>query len=114
MDRKLLGLRLKQIRKQKGLSQYQLAELMGYKDHSTLAKVETGINDITIETLYKYASILEVDAGDILLIKSELEIFSNFCKENKLNIYLSTIMPIGYEDANGMFDVQKKDFVLQR
>ena len=108
MDRKQLGLRLKQLRKQKGLSQSQLAKLMGYKDHSTLAKVETGVNDITIETLCKYASILEVDVADILLIKTELEIFSGFCKKNKLNIYLSTIMPIGYEDANGMFDIEKK------
>ena len=66
MDRKELGKRLRAIRKQKGLSQSQLADLMGYKDHSTLAKVETGVNDITIETLYKYSSILGVDVVDIL------------------------------------------------
>ena len=108
MDRKQLGLRLKQLRKQKGLSQCQLADLMGYKDHSTLAKIETGINDITIENLYKYASILEVDVSEILLIKSELDIFDEFCKENKLDIVLSTIIPKGYECANGMFDIEKK------
>ena len=66
MDRKELGKRLRILRKQKGLSQSQLADLMGYKDHSTLAKVETGVNDITVETLYKYASILGVDVKDIL------------------------------------------------
>jgi transcriptional regulator with XRE-family HTH domain len=66
MDRKELGKRLRAIRKQKGLSQSQLADLMGYKDHSTLAKVETGVNDITIETLYKYGSVLGVDVIDIL------------------------------------------------
>ena len=66
MDRKQLGLRLKELRKQRGLSQYQLADLMGYKDHSTLAKVETGVNDITVETLYKYAEALGVTVGTIL------------------------------------------------
>lgn len=66
MDRKELGERLRLIRKQKGLSQSQLANLMGYKDHSTLAKVETGVNDITVETLYKYASVLGVNALNIL------------------------------------------------
>ena len=69
MNRKQLGLRLKQIRKQKGYSQYQLAELMGYKNHSTLAKVETGVNDITVETLYKYAEVLGVSVKDILGIE---------------------------------------------
>ena len=42
----------------RGYSQQILAEMMGYKDRSTLAKVETGINDITIETLYRYADVL--------------------------------------------------------
>ena len=64
MDRKEIGLRIKKIRKQRGLSQKELASMMGYKDHSTLAKVETGINDITIETLYKYSEILQFDVSD--------------------------------------------------
>ncbi len=67
MDRKELGLRIRTIRKNKGLSQSQLAELMGYKNHSTLAKVETGINDITVETLYKYANVLNVRIGELLV-----------------------------------------------
>ena len=66
MNKKQLGRRIKELRKQKGLSQCQLAALMGYKDHSTLAKVETGVNDITVETLYKYASALGVSVEDIL------------------------------------------------
>ena len=70
MDRKELGKRLRVIRKQRGLSQSQLANLLGYKDHSTLAKVETGVNDITVETLYKYASALGVNVIDILRDKN--------------------------------------------
>ena len=66
MNKKQLGRRIKELRKQKGLSQCQLAALMGYKDHSTLAKVETGVNGITVETLYKYASALGVSVEDIL------------------------------------------------
>ena len=71
MDKKQLGQRIKEIRKQKGLSQYKLATLMGYKDHSTLAKVETGVNDITVETLFKYASTLGVSVEDILFFDKE-------------------------------------------
>ena len=71
MNRKQLGFRLKELRKQKGYSQYQLATLMGYKDHSTLAKVETGVNDITVETLYKYAEVLGVSISEILEFDSK-------------------------------------------
>ncbi|MCR5079597.1 MAG: helix-turn-helix domain-containing protein [Bacilli bacterium] len=66
MDRKEVGLRIKALRKARGLSQSELARRMGYKDHSTLAKVETGVNDITIETLYRYAEELGVEASHIL------------------------------------------------
>ena len=66
MNRKQLGLRIKELRKQKGYSQNKLVKLMGYKDHSTLAKVETGVNDITMETLYKYAEVLGVSVKEIL------------------------------------------------
>ena len=71
MNRKQLGLRIKELRKQKGYSQHKLAELMGYKDHSTLAKVETGVNDITVETLYKYAEVLGVNVKEILEFDSK-------------------------------------------
>ena len=66
MDKKEIGLRIKTIRKEKGLSQKELASLMGYKDVSTIAKIETGVNDVTTETLYKLANCLSVDIRDIL------------------------------------------------
>lgn len=69
MNRKQLGIRIRELRKQNGYSQNQLAELMGYKDHSTLAKVETGVNDITVETLYKYADVLNISVFELLNIK---------------------------------------------
>ena len=66
MNKKEIGLRIKTIRKEKGLSQKELASLMGYKDVSTIAKIETCVNDVTTETLYKLANCLSVDIRDIL------------------------------------------------
>ena len=74
MTKKQLGKRIRELRIEKGLSQSQLASLLGYKDHSTLAKVETGVNDITVETLFKYASALQVDISDILLNDDDLRL----------------------------------------
>ena len=70
MDKKEIGLRIKTIRKEKGLSQKELASLMGYKDVSTIAKIETGVNDVTTETLYKLANYLSVDIRDILKVNA--------------------------------------------
>lgn len=79
MDKKEFGQRLRAIRKRKGYSQQRLAEMMGYKDRSTLAKVENGINDITIETLYRYADVIETDVEELLGIKKSRKISPN-CK----------------------------------
>ena len=70
MDKKEIGLRIKTIRKEKGLSQKELASLMGYKDVSTIAKIETGVNDVTTETLYKLTNYLSVDIRDILKVNA--------------------------------------------
>lgn len=108
MNRKELGANIRSVRKAKRLSQNQLADRMGYKDHSTLAKVETGVNDITVGTLFRYAEELEVDVRTLLSIKSEVDIFEEFCQDNNLEISLSTKMPEGYETANGTFDIEKR------
>ena len=84
MDRKQIGQNIKKLRIQRRLTQSQLASLMGYKNTSTLAKVETGINDITIETLYRYSKVLGVDVSEILNSPDEVFDFS------KLNISLNS------------------------
>ena len=66
MDRVIVGLAIRKRRKELGLSQSELASRLGYKDHSTLAKVETGVNDITVDTLFKYAEALGLSATDLL------------------------------------------------
>ncbi|MBR0295395.1 MAG: helix-turn-helix transcriptional regulator [Bacilli bacterium] len=109
MNRKELGHRLKELRKSKGYSQYQLAELMGYKDHSTLAKVETGVNDITVETLYKYASILNVNVSDILSFNTENYVNNIQELERLLN-------DIEEEQANGAkyYSIEELDLALRK
>jgi transcriptional regulator with XRE-family HTH domain len=66
MGRVIVGLAIRKRRKELGLSQSELASRLGYKDHSTLAKVETGGNDITVDTLFKYAEALDISATDLL------------------------------------------------
>ena len=41
-----------------GMSQDKLAELMGYKSRSTIAKIESGVNDVVQSNIVKFAQCL--------------------------------------------------------
>lgn len=57
--KKQLGSRIKSIRKSKGLTQEQLAELVGIEPPS-LSYIETGKFSPSIETLQKLSEVLQV------------------------------------------------------
>lgn len=62
-NKKEVGATIKQIRKERGLSQTELSKKMGFKDHTALTKIETGVNDVNSETLMELAKILDVHVG---------------------------------------------------
>ena len=62
-NKKDVGATIKQIRKERGLSQDALSKKMGFKDHTALTKIETGVNDVNSETLMELARLLEVNVG---------------------------------------------------
>ena len=53
-----MGQRIKNRRKDLGMSQQELAELVGYKSRSSINKIELGKNDILQSTIKKIASVL--------------------------------------------------------
>lgn len=59
---------VKSIRKEKGLSQLDLAHLMGHKSVSTIGKIESGLENkhYNLEHLYKIAKILDVNICELL------------------------------------------------
>lgn len=61
-----IGKRLRQIRKEKGITQGELAYLMGYKSKSTISKIEKEINKPNIETVEKLAKALDVKVMDLV------------------------------------------------
>lgn len=65
---KLVGNRIKQIRKRKGLTQTELAELVG-KDRQYLYKIENGKVTSNIVTITAIAVVLEVSLKELLDIK---------------------------------------------
>lgn len=75
-NKKEVGATIKQIRKERGLSQTELSKKMGFKDHTALTKIETGVNDVNSETLIELAKILDVHIGTFFTGKTS--VLSNF------------------------------------
>ena len=100
------GKRLKELRKKAGLSQQQLAELVGMESLNNISKLETGEQLPKKENLEKLCKVLNVEAKDLFdfgHIKSKDELFNeilNILKtlpladlqffKNTLDAYLET------------------------
>ena len=53
-----VGINIKKRRIELGLSQQELADALGYKTRSTIAKIESGENDVSQSKLRKFAAVL--------------------------------------------------------
>ena len=80
--KKLLGAKISQVRKQRGLSQMQLAEMLEISVNA-LGIIETGNGFLTAETLEKILVNLNLEPDELFSfggLKSDNEIFQNILK----------------------------------
>lgn len=82
--RKLLGTRIAKLRKVKGLTQLELAELMDVST-STIANIELGKRFLTNKTLEKITSVLEVEYMELFNF-GEIDDIKLAYKETKRNL----------------------------
>lgn len=61
---KNLGLRIKELREKRGLTQFKLAELINM-EASNLSKIERGVQIPKEESLEKFAKVFEVEIKDL-------------------------------------------------
>lgn len=66
----LLGSRIKALRSAKHFTQEQIAEKIGIS-RQKYARIESGMNHITLEMLSRIADILDVTVGDITRVLDE-------------------------------------------
>lgn len=75
MDTKhLLGKRIKELRKKKGLSQEQLAEKVGFESSNSISNVENGYNYPTIQNLEKILKVLGTDFQSVFTFEQHQNI----------------------------------------
>ncbi|TRM08774.1 helix-turn-helix transcriptional regulator [Lentibacillus cibarius] len=62
---KIIGKRIKEIRKQKGLTQQYVATKLGYRHSSMLSEIESGKKGLDANKVPLVAEILEVEINEL-------------------------------------------------
>lgn len=62
----IIGLKIKKLRENMELSQSQLAEMVGYKDKTSIAKIEAGKVDLPQSKILAFSKALNVTPADLL------------------------------------------------
>ena len=55
-----IGKAIKYFREQKHITQREFAEMLGFKNHSSIARIERGAQDVLVSTVEQMAKILQV------------------------------------------------------
>ncbi len=61
-----IGKRIKEVRIELGLSQEELAKRLGLKSKSTICKIETGEDNLSMRSIQKYAKALGCDSSYLI------------------------------------------------
>ncbi|MBU5253114.1 helix-turn-helix domain-containing protein [Lysinibacillus capsici] len=108
----IVGVNIREIRKQKKLTQEELAEKCGLQT-SYLAGVERGVRNITLQTLEKIALGLEINAKELFELESPL-IKLALEKQQLLQIFTSYMQDKSEKEiqlliniANNIFETYK-------
>lgn len=111
---KEMGETIKRLRVKKGLSQTELAQAMGYKDRTTIAKLESGDNRLPESKIEKMATILGV-TGDYLRNRFEEAIrcldFEISYTLNRVYVYNEDGIEVSYDYDD--WEILKRNNVIK-
>ncbi|SKC12188.1 DNA-binding transcriptional regulator, XRE-family HTH domain [Sphingobacterium nematocida] len=65
--RKQLGAKIQQLRENKGLTQGDLAALIGFKDFQAISRIENGRVTASVYTIHLIATALEVGIEELFI-----------------------------------------------
>lgn len=98
----MIGEIIRRLRKENKLSQQELADLMGYNDRSTIAKIESGKVDISQTSVMKFSKIFNVSPLFILGLTEEPEI-----KAKRIPVYGKVAAGIPIEAITDILDYEE-------
>ena len=100
--------RIKNRREELGYSQEELANKLGYKNRSSIHKIEMGVNDIPQSKIKAFADALDTTPAYLMgwdLEKKDDEIY--YVSEDKKNI-IQAIEELGADDLKFVMDMINK------
>ncbi|WZL82646.1 helix-turn-helix transcriptional regulator [Vallitaleaceae bacterium 9-2] len=104
--------RIKKLRKEKNITQEELAKKVGYKSRSTINKIESGLRDISQSQIILFANALSVTPAYLMGWEDEPEAtyeFSKRIKQLRNELGLSQIElaeKVGYKDRTSIAKVE--------
>lgn len=99
-----IGKRIKEKREQQGITQKELASKLGYKNKSTIAKIEAGANDIVQSKVVEFAKALNTSVA-FLMGWSDEQISSG--KGIKINVLGRVVADIPIEAIEDVIDTEE-------
>ncbi len=101
ISKKLIGLKIKQQRKRLGLTQFQLAELVGLHEKQ-ISRIESGLNYPTFENFVNITKSLSLNMSDFevndtlakSLVYNDLYYLINSANERELKLYLDVLSSV--------------------
>lgn len=91
---KFVGERVKELREKRGYSQTELALKLGYKDKTSIFRIENGISDIPRSKLSQFAEVLGVEPmyfvsantvpSDFYISDKDMNIIAEVCKAGRM------------------------------
>ena len=86
MEKEKIGSKIKELRKERNLTQTDLAKSLGYSDKSVISHIEKGDADMTYEKILLLLRTYSIDANDLFETKridERLEEWRNSRNKNK-------------------------------
>lgn len=81
-----IGKRIREKREARGITQEQLAEKLGYKNKSSIAKIETGTNDITQSKVVAFAKALDTSVAYLMGWEDDTDPQESLSREDEQDI----------------------------
>ncbi len=88
---------IRNIREARGMTQEQLAAKMGYKSKSTIAKIESGVNDIPQSKIKAFANALSVSISDLMGLDPHDDMPAPITTEDTVTFPVIGEVAAGYE-----------------
>jgi transcriptional regulator with XRE-family HTH domain len=107
----MLGSRIKALRNAKNLTQEQVADQIGVS-RQRYARIERGLNSLTLDMLSKIAEVLDVTVGDITRVLDEIPTVAYRAgKESGSSKKLFEMLDLFYANKHMYERLQQKDII---